>query len=396
MKAKLIQNISILALIISLFSCKSTKFVPEGNYLLDKVTVESDVPAYQNAELKPYMKQQPNFKMFGLGKVMLGIYNLSGKKDNGWNRFIRRLGDEPILFDSLQVNKTVWEFQKLFVNMGYVNVEVMSDVSYRNKKANVHYTIHGNEPYRIRNYETAIDDSVLNLEMDPKRGSLVRNDLLFDRNILDDERNRLTAILKNSGYFAFSKDRLVYEADTALNAHSVDLNLQLRELPDSVIDLSNRPFFHDKFRIYLDFDPLRMSNPDEYPKTDSIVQNDYTIYYQGKKPSLRPGVLINHCFISPGEPYSQLREDLTYSAFSNLQALSNIHLQFSEKIRNDSTLLEGYLLAIPAKKQAVSYTVEGTNTAGDLGVATTAIIRIVICSGVPKRFIFACGRLTKR
>ncbi|MDR0542237.1 MAG: outer membrane protein assembly factor [Dysgonamonadaceae bacterium] len=383
-----IKYTSLIVLATAFFACKSTKFVPDGEYLLDRIHIQSDVQGYPASELMPYVKQHPNFKMFGIAKTMLGVYNLSGKKNNGFNRLIRKLGDEPIVFDSLQVNKTVREFQKLFVNMGYTDVEVWSSVdTSRYKKANVSYFIRGNKPYRIRHYKTAIQDSILNREIfggnhsEPlqsvggespaMRSSLVKGSLLFDRNILDAERNRITGLLKNRGYYAFTKDRLVYDADSALNAHAVDLTLQLRGLPDSVIDFSNQKFFYDKFRIYLDFDPLHISSIDDYPKKDSLNINGYTIYYTGKKPSLRPNLLLHNSFITPGQSYSQRNEDLTYAAFSGLHALNNIHLQFSEKIRNDSTLLDGYLLAIPARKQTVSYSVEGTNTAGDLGVASS-------------------------
>ncbi|GHU67268.1 membrane protein [Bacteroidia bacterium] len=383
-----IQYICLIALTTTFFACKSTKFVPDGEYLLDRIHIESDVPGYSESELTPYLKQHPNFKMFGVSKVMLHVYSLSGKKDNGFNRFIRKLGDEPVLFDSLQVNKTVREFQKLFVNMGYSGVDVWLSVdTSRYKRANVSYFIRGNEPYRIRHYETEIQDSILNREIfggghsEPQqavpgespamRSSLVKDSLLFNRNILDAERDRITGLLKNRGYYAFSKDRLVYDADSALNAHSVDLTLRLRELPDSVADFSNRKFFYDKFRIYLDFDPLHIANLDDYPKNDSIHVNGYTIYYTGKKPSLRPNLLLHNCFITPGQSYSQQNEDLTYAAFSGLRALNNIHFQFAEKTRNDSTLLDSYLLAIPARKQTVTYSIEGTNTAGDLGAATS-------------------------
>ena len=369
---KLFRYILILSLIFSVFACKSTKFVPDEQYLLDKITIQSDLPAYQTAELKPYVKQQPNFKMFGLFKTMLGVYNLSGKKDNYVNRLMRKMGEEPVLYDAQQEEKTVREFQKLFVNMGYLNAETWSVVdTSRHKKASVDYYIQSNEPYRIRHYETEINDSILNREMNPQHNSLVRDSSLFDRNVLDSERDRLTGILKKRGYYAFSKDLLMYEADSASDTHSVDLKLRLREMPDSVLNIANRKFFYDQFRIYLDYDPLKMAGVNEYPKRDSIQINGYTIYYQGKKPSLRPNMLLNNCYITPHESYSQEKEELTYLAFSSLRALDNIYIQYSEKIRNDSTLLDGYMLVLPARKQSISNDIEGTNTAGDLGIASS-------------------------
>ena len=134
-----------LLLLFGIYSCKSTKYVSEGEYLLDKVKISSDVPGYKSMELKPYVRQQPNYKMFGLYKTSLQIYNLSGNDSTKWfNRFVRKIGEAPVLFDSALVDKTENEFRKLFINMGYINAEISSEVLRGNKKARVIYHIKGN------------------------------------------------------------------------------------------------------------------------------------------------------------------------------------------------------------------------------------------------------------
>jgi len=119
----------------SLFSCNSTKFVPSGEYLLDKVKIESDIPNYKTLELNPYIRQQPNFKMFLLNKTMFQVYNLAGKDSTKWiNRFLKKIGEEPVIFDSTLVIKTNAELQKLFVNKGYIDVDVSSATTLKDKK----------------------------------------------------------------------------------------------------------------------------------------------------------------------------------------------------------------------------------------------------------------------
>ncbi|GHT04248.1 membrane protein [Bacteroidia bacterium] len=387
MRAGFTKYLLFCLIISGLYACKSTKFIPEGEYLLDKVKIESDIPNYKTIELKPYVRQQPNYKMFGLYKTMFKIYNLSGKDTTKWyNRFIQKIGEEPVIFDSTLVYKTESEFQKLFVNMGYIHADVSSEIVRHNKKADVIYRIQGNTPYRIRQYTTSVSDTVIEKELYGANGEpleritgeastlripLVKEGMLFERNLLDAERDRLTTLLQNRGYFAFTKENITYDADSSLNADAVDLELKLRILNDSAVYSAGKKFYYDQVFIYLDYDPLKIANPDNYSKQDSIVQNGYTIFYTGKKPSLRPRTLLNNCFITPGRQYSQLREDFTYSAFSSLRTLNNIQIQFNEKLRNDSTLLDCSIFTIPAQKQTVTYAVEGTNTAGDLGVATS-------------------------
>ncbi|MDR1738298.1 MAG: outer membrane protein assembly factor [Candidatus Symbiothrix sp.] len=381
MKYKYLIGLNVCLLLAGLTSCQSTKFVPQDKYLLDKISIESDVPNYPVSQIRPYLKQQPNLKMFGLFKSTLWIYNLSGKKDTGFNRFIRRLGDAPIIYDPYLQDKTENELRKLFFNMGYINVEVSSEAFSHDRKMNLVYRIQGNQPYRIRHYTTDISDTTIRQEVfggaqnDPMRTisgetSVLRtpalhDSLLFDRNALDYERDRLTTLLHNRGYYAFSKDRIMFDADTALNANAVDLTMRLRPPTDSLTKLFNRQFYYDRVKIYLDYNPIETV----YTANDSVNYKGYTIVYQHKKPSLRPAVLADNCFIEPSELFSRQNEDRTYSAFSNMRALNNIQIQYEPKLRNDSTLLDASLLLIPAKKQSVSVSLEGTNTAGDLGAA---------------------------
>ena len=373
----------LLLFIVLLFcSCSSTKFVPDGEYLLNQVKIDSDIPEYGNAELRPFLRQQPNFKMFGLNRTMLQVYNLAGRDSSKWiNRSIWRIGEKPVIFDSTLVQKNNFEFQKLFVNMGYLHVDVSSEILRHNKRADVIYQIRGNIPYRIRTYDNSLEDSVFQKELfggtnnEPftriqneavnLRTPRVKEGILFDRNLLDSERDRLTSILQNRGYFAFQKEYITYDADSSLNAYAVDLKLRFRS------DSAFQKHHYDKVRIYLDYNRLTITNLADYPKQDSIVQDGYIIYYQGKRPSLRTKTLLDHCFILPNRQYSLLREELTYSSFSALRALNNIFIQYDEKIRNDSLLLDCSILTMPDRKHTISHTIEGTNTHGDLGVASS-------------------------
>ncbi|GHT40720.1 membrane protein [Bacteroidia bacterium] len=359
------------------YGCSSTKFVPEGEYLFDKVKIESDVPGYKRPwEVEPYLNQRPNYKMFGLNKTMMQVYNLSGKNSNRWhNRVLRKIGEAPVIFDSTAVEKTVAEFERLLVNAGYVHATVSSEVHLRKKKADVVYKIVGNTPYRINNYQLSANDYQLPIA---DESSIKKGDL-FNRTHLDAERNRLTTELRNQGYYAFTKDNIMFDADSTQNANAVDLELKFREIARANVGDSAsstyfpfKKYYFDKVKILVDYDPLTMPSAANYPRKDSIVSDDYTIFFLGKSPSLRPKTLVRNTFIASGQEYSQLQEDRTYSAFSNLHALSNIHIRFNEKMRNDSLFLDATVLTMPTRRQGISFSVEGTNTAGDLGVASSA------------------------
>ena len=383
----------ILFVIIVFASCNTTKYVPDGEYLLDKVHIKTDIKEYGAIELTPYVKQVPNFKMFWLNKTQLQVYSLSGRDTTKWlNRQLKKMGEPPVIFDSTLVYKTNVELKKFFVNKGYIDVDVQSETNSRKKKKiEVSYKIKANEPYRIREYETGIADTIIHEELYIDNGypqriagepaslknPLVTTGMLFDRSILDNERNRITRLLRNRGYYAFSKDYITYDADSSLNANTVDLMLRLHLYPEFLpsgdfIEVPHQKYYIDKVYIYTDYDPLRAANEGEnYMVKDSIKRGNYTIYFPGKSLSIRPEILMIHNYLNPGRIYSQLREETTYSAYSGLSAINNIQLRIEESFRNDTSFLNCHILTMPTRKQSVSFSIEGTNSAGDFGVASS-------------------------
>ena len=89
-------------LVACLYSCSSSKFVPEGQHVLSSVELTSDDDKLIDASsLRNYVRQEPNARWFNLVKVPLGLYCISGRDSTkGINRFFRRIGEPPVLYDS--------------------------------------------------------------------------------------------------------------------------------------------------------------------------------------------------------------------------------------------------------------------------------------------------------
>ena len=52
------------AAVLSLASCTTTKFVPDGSYLLDEVKIRTDQKNIRPSSLRMYVRQNPNAKWF--------------------------------------------------------------------------------------------------------------------------------------------------------------------------------------------------------------------------------------------------------------------------------------------------------------------------------------------
>ena len=73
----------------------------------------------------------------------------------------------------------------------------------------------------------------------------------------------------------------------------------------------------------------------------------------------------------PGQLYDERTVEQTYASFATLRALRNVNIRFSEVQENDTMKLNCTILTSPAKLQGVGVDLEGTNSAGDFGFATS-------------------------
>ena len=86
---------------------------------------------------------------------------------------------------------------------------------------------------------------------------------------------------------------------------------------------------------------------------------------------LRPKVLTDNLRITPGDLYNEQDVQRTYSNFGRLPVLKYTNVRFFETQVSDSAKLNAYVMLTKNKHQSVSFELEGTNSAGDLGAAAS-------------------------
>ena len=216
MKARCLSALSILLMLFAAVSCNTTKFVPEGSYLLDNVSIRSDSREVPKDELSDYLRQTPNGSVFGLFHMQLGIYNLAGRDSSKWyNRTLMRMGQAPVIYDPTLTSISRQQLQLALQNKGFLRARVETHTDNpASKKAVVHYLIRANKPYRIRNYSSSLSDSLLaSIATDTVR-SLIKSGARFDTDLLERERERIAKRFRQMGYYNFQKDFIAFEADS--------------------------------------------------------------------------------------------------------------------------------------------------------------------------------------
>ena len=101
---------------------------------------------------------------------------------------------------------------------------------------------------------------------------------------------------------------------------------------------------------------------------DTMSYGDSRILYNGD-PVVRPKVLANNTYVERGKLYSLSDVERTHNSFVQLPALKYTTVRMREHA--DTSLLDCYIMYERSKRSSVGFEVEGTNTAGDLGAATS-------------------------
>ena len=372
--------ILLLCLILMMTACSSTRHVPEGDYLLDKVNIDinDSTKRVSASELSTYIRQMPNHKMLWSMKFRLGVYNMSGNDTTKWwNRWVRKLGEAPVVYDSTLMQASVEQLEKAMVNKGFLYASASADTmrNDRKKKIQVNYHVHPGTQYIVDNIDYEFPDTTFRrMVMNDSNHFIVRKGIPLDRSLLEQQREYIASMLKNQGYYGFSKEFVTFNADTTSGSNKVDLTLTIN--PPYAKPTGN-VMTHEKYYIrnisYItDFDPsLGISAEDIISTAHKQDYRDLEIYSKGKS-YLRPGVLYENCFIRAGQPYNQGLVDRTYSSLSRLGILKFINIAFEPAGTEDGkNMLDAFILLTPAKSQTVSFELEGTNSEGDLGVAAS-------------------------
>lgn len=342
-----IKWVFIAAAVVATVSCSTTKFVPDGEYLLRSTKVRCDNSTLQASVLDPYIRQRPNSKWFSLAKVPLGIYNMSGRDSTKWiNKVVRRLGEAPVIYDSVAAIRTCHDMEAAMRSMGYLQATTEYCTVKRIRKAHVEYTLHPGKLFLIDSVKYDIQDIGVGQTLGIGRDMqpLLHRGTPFSTDNLDGERKRISQKLLDNGYFKFNKDFVHYDADSTGKGDSVDVTLRLIKYRAS----NNSPeTSHSQYRI----------------------GNVRYISGDGSCIPLRPKVMQSNNDIMSDSLFSATNLQNTYNNFSRLVAVKFTNIHFEE--RPDTNLLDCDIQISMRKPNSISFQPEGTNTAGDLGAAVS-------------------------
>lgn len=354
------------------------------------------------SELEKYVRQTPNKRFLGTNFYVWLYEQADSSKHNKWNDWKRKIGQAPVLLDMNLTRKSAENLKVYMDTRGFFSSRATYEVdtTSRRKRAMITYRTHQGEPYRIDSISYDFRDKFLEQLLLPDTvHTLLHAGDIFDITLLDRERERVTAYLKQRGYYNFSVNNIEYVADTLEGHHRVDLQVVIKqhltgynERGQAVMD-NNMVYRIDRINIFPDFDP-------SVARTDStLVARLDTVYFRGlnivyeNRPNLRPSVLRQAVPLYPNYVYNAAQVNRAYTDLMSLGYFRSAKISFVEQpqpvdVTNyvsyigasaDSTQTrytkEGYLtcniLCTPTLKQSFKIDLEGSTTSSFYGLKAT-------------------------
>ncbi|RIA08734.1 surface antigen-like protein [Flavobacteriaceae bacterium MAR_2010_72] len=375
---------------VLLTSCNVMKRVGENDYLLTQNTVLVNEKNTKTEEIYNLIYQKPNNKLPLLGiPLRVHIYNLArpnidsileakiydnpdklarkirllSKKQlikdlesrKNFNNWLKKTGEPPVILDELKAEKTTTQLNRYFFSKGWFDVETSHDIEKReDQRANVTYNVNTGKPYILDSISTKIASPIIDslYQNSLKKGSLLKKKEQYDEVNFENERERLTTGLRNSGLYHFGQDYISFDIDTLGSAKKVNTeviikNRAIRE-QDTTLRIPFKVYKIKEVNIFTDYSYENRNLTLE----KTLEYNNFNLYSYDKL-KYRPKAITDAIFITKGDVFKDIDRTRTYRYLSELQAFKYPNIEYIENV-NDTTLTANIYLS-PKKKYELGF-----------------------------------------
>jgi len=379
---KSVRYLLFLSLFSMLWSCSSTRYLKDGEYLLIKQKIKGS-KGLDSEDLEVLYRQKPNIrfpvsyvwlyqwglknydtskiqqqkiritkkyeakiakhvnnqrKINNLTTKMLAKQKKKDKKltEGNWRM---RSGERLAVYDSLITNETTGQFKKYLHSKGYFHAKTFHEVKIKNRKASVTYTLEKGIAHQFEKITYQSTDSAVLILI--QTNSLLETGKDYDQNLITDERERIYDLLKNNGYYDFNKQYIVFEVDTLKRRNFANIK--------TLINTPQGKTHHKKF--YIDSVIFRTDADITLLKNDRSEQHFNEITYEHYKKRFSKRVLDSKLFIYPGRHYSRKNVFDTQRQLANLDIFRLVTVNYDTA----GNKMDVRIFASPLKKFEMSH-----------------------------------------
>ncbi|MBI3233366.1 MAG: BamA/TamA family outer membrane protein [Bacteroidetes bacterium] len=347
--AKHAAILSIVLIGITWQSCQFPKLLKDNEYLLDNNKIKVN-----NSKLKEGLlvniKQKPNRKILSTFKFHLTVYRIGStfKKANRFSTFLtNKVGEPPAILDSLLCDQSVKQLQIYLRNNGFYQSKVsytVKNITVKKvlKLATVTYNIETGPALTNADVVYSIEDSsIKELLTRYWKDSYIRTYEPFYTDRYIAERERLTNIIRNDGYYQFSKDYITYEVDSVNDKAHIKMIVR-----NPAENLPHARFTIGSVMVHID-------------SFSTGISSDKVIYFKGvgyKKNGykLNEELLSRGIRITPGMYYKQDSVEDTYASLVQIQLFKYVNIKF-ELQDSGNHILNCIINLSPRAKQDITW-----------------------------------------
>ena len=286
----------------------SSKVAAKRKKVVDELEALQSNDAAQTSELSHKRKvENLKIKLESFDKIL------------EYGNALMRTGNPVVLLDSSLVEKSRKNMKGYLINHGFFDAEVDFSISSKDKKASISYEIEENKPYLLDSVYTRVDNPELqNLISSFSSNSFLQKGQIYNQDNITEERNRLEELLKNKGYYMFSKSYINFIAyqDTAAKSIRIEQVIQ-------------KPTFAESHQVYtLDSISLRINPPtDEF--ADRQIQTQYNgINFSFYRDRYSAKTLASRIQLQKGKPYNRIDALETQRLINSLDLFRFVNITF--------------------------------------------------------------------
>jgi len=400
------------SVVITLLSgCSISRNLEEHEMLLRRNNINVHHPDHEQknfspSELERFYQQKPNKRMLRIIPFHAAAYNygqrinipdsagFSGLRKFFWKRkhnyrsWILKNAEAPVVLDTAMAARTIEQFESFLFTRGHFDARAEKVINpIRRKKGAVTYNIFPGPGHSIRTVNTEIPTASVRLLYENHADeALIRIGMPYNEREFQKERERVTRLLKEQGYYHFDKAYIVLEVDTFVPGNQLDIWFRVldqsfvediqsgslrfqKHLPARIRNIYVNPEFQGDFvQQQLELTPVKAKRGNE-------ESEDTYFFYTSDQHSFKPQVLIRNIFLEPGQRYDIRQVERTYLQLADLSSFSTVSISFSDVDSlinpNDTVIwIDCHINLMRMQKQSYEINLDATNRAGDPGITS--------------------------
>ncbi|MFC3414116.1 Outer membrane protein assembly factor BamA [Algoriphagus hitonicola] len=250
-------------------------------------------------------------------KLRTQIENLEEKEEFG--NSLMRTGNPVTKLDTSKIESSQKNMLGYLKNHGFFDSEVTYEVETEKQKAYLTYKINEKEPYVIDSIFTrSQNEEIYEILNQNTRNSNLKKGDLYEQSNLVSERDRVEDLLKNSGFYMFSKSYLEYNVYQDTAAKNVRIEQLIR-----------KPTFAEEHEIYtIDSINFRINPPSDEFSDRQTEQNYKDIHFRFYRDRYSEKILASRVFLEKGSPYNRTDVIESQRQISNLDLFRFVNMTF--------------------------------------------------------------------